>query len=107
MRPCNQCRQTVENGVFICSQCEDYNAKHNLEPPQPVKANPADDLEGGPNRIADSSVAQVVSAFYAVTGLLGALVGLVLFGTFQSFLIGGLIGLVGCVIFLRIVFAGT
>lgn len=106
MRPCKQCRQPVENAVFICPQCEEYNAKHNLEPPQPVQANPADDLEGRSGKITDGSLGQVANAFYLVTILLGALVGLALFGTIQSFIIGGLIGLVGCGIFLRMVFAG-
>ena len=106
MRPCNQCRQTVENGVFICKQCEEYNAKHNLDPPRPVQANPAEDLEAGSGNLLDRSLGQVAYAFYLVTVLLAALVGLAIFGTFQSFIIGGLIGLVGCGIFLRLVFSG-
>ena len=107
MRPCNQCRQPVENEVFVCPQCEEYNRKHNLESPKPVQANPADDLEGGGHgKISDGSLGHVANAFYLVTVLLGAFVGLAIFGTFQSFIIGGLIGLVGCGIFLRMVFAG-
>lgn len=106
MRPCNQCRQPVENGVFVCSRCEEYNAEHNLESPQPVQANLADDLEGGPNKKSDRSLGQVANAFYLVTVLFSALVGLAIFGTVQSFIIGGLIGLIGCGIFLRMVFAG-
>ena len=107
MRPCNQCRQAVENEVLICPKCEEYNRKHNLQPPRPVQANPADDLEGGgPGKISDGSLGQVASAFYLVTILLGAFVGLAIFGTFQAFFVGGLIGLLGCGIFLRMVFAG-
>ena len=105
MRPCNQCRQTVENGVFICKKCEEYNAKHNLEPPKPIQANPAEDLEGDQGTTMDNSLGQVANAFYAVTVLLGALIGLATFGTLHSFIIGGLIGLVGCGVFLRIAFS--
>ena len=106
MRPCNQCRQPVENEVLICPRCEEYNAKHNLQPPKPLKANPAEDLEGGATNSSDRSLGQVANVFYMITVLLGALIGLAVFGTFQAFIIGGLIGLVGCGVFLRMVFAG-
>lgn len=107
MRPCNQCRQPVENGVYICQQCEQYNVQNDLQPPQPIQANPADDLEAGSENSYDGTLRQVSNAFYLILGLLGALIGLAVFGSFQSFIIGGLIGLVACAVFLRVVFAGA
>ena len=107
MRPCKQCRQPVENGVYICPQCVQYNTQNDLQPPQPIRANPADDLESGTASPHDSSLGQVTKAFFLIIGLLGAMIGLAVFGSLQSFIIGGLIGLAGCAIFLRIVLVGA
>lgn len=108
MRPCNQCRKPVENRVMICEACKAYNAEHGLSPPKTIHANTEGDLE--PPAVEpeyDRSLKQVANVLYVVVMLIGALLGLALFGGFQSFLIGGILGLVLCAAFLRTVFMGA
>ena len=108
MRPCNQCRKPVENRVMICEECKSYNAEHGLSAPKTIHANTEGDLE--PPAVEpeyDRSLNQVANVLYVVMMLIGALMGLAIFGGFKSFLIGGFIGMVLCAIFFRMVFLGA
>ncbi len=107
MRPCNQCRKPVENRVMICDDCKAYNLEFGLAPKKTIQANTEGDLEPPavePNY--DRSLGQIANAFYVVLVLLGALIGVVALGGFKGFVVGGIVGFVICVLFLRMVFLG-
>jgi len=107
MRPCNQCRKPVENRVMICDQCKAYNEAHGLKPPKTIRANTEDDVEAPDvEPVYDRSLTQILSAFYLVIMLLGALIGVLIYGGVFGFIAGGVIGLIICGGFLRIVFMG-
>ena len=99
MRPCNQCRQPVENSVTICEQCKKWNASHS----QDQSEAPGDTSHESANRksdiYADYSYALMMGVFSLVITALFALIGMAIYG-FDGFVIGGSIGLVlGLVLF--------
>ena len=90
MRPCNQCRRPVENDVFICEVCREYNETHGTEPP-PQPVGMADELPDVPTE-RDFSYTAMVLFFNVLLIAIGALLGLALFGP-GGVMPGGVIGL--------------
>lgn len=98
MRPCNQCRQPVENSVAICDDCRLWNATHS-EHQSGAKSNRKDATKENANPQADYSYAILMGAFSMVITALFALIGMAIYGI-DGFVVGGSIGLiVGVIVF--------
>ena len=97
MRPCDQCRQPVENHQRICGECEQYNREHGLEPPPPISARPHD-----PNQLApvplDASVNLLTLGMGVTALILAGLIGLAL-GSLKVAIIGGGVAVLVAVFF--------
>ena len=86
MRPCNQCRQPVENAAEICQACEEYNAEHELAAKPTVSLTPVDtnDLPPVPY---DSTINVMLLSTGLCFSLMGMLIG-VLCGSLTYAFIG-------------------
>jgi hypothetical protein len=91
MRPCNLCRQPVENRRLICEECE----RRNEDAGNPYKASVGLRVDESqmPNDepVIDHSFNILMLAFDGVIAALGAMLGLATYG-WTGFLIGGAIG---------------
>jgi hypothetical protein len=90
MRPCNQCRQPIENRRLICEECE----RRNEDEGNPYKASVGirvDNQMPSDEPVIDHSFNILMLAFDGVIAALGAMLGLATFG-WTGFLIGGAIG---------------
>jgi hypothetical protein len=101
MRPCNQCRQPIENRRLICEQCE----QKNLDEGNPYRASVGlhtgeNDLPDEEEDIVDHSFNILLLTFDAIIAALGAMLGLASYG-WAGFFVGGAAGLlVGLFLFL-------
>ena len=100
MRPCNQCKQPVENEVFICEKCEAYNEQHGYETPKPLQAFTGD-LHSNANLPHDDSMDLFMWLFLGSIGLGCALFGY-LAGGFSGFFIAGITAVLISKLFIRI-----
>jgi hypothetical protein len=104
MRPCNQCRQPVENNVLICDDCKRWVEQENGDHPRldPATESQPTDVSGG-DMLVDHSYSILMVVFSCIVTALFALVGLAV-NDWTGFLIGGGIGLVsGIVIFVFLI----
>ncbi len=91
MRPCNQCRQPVENDITICDECRQWNEVHPEDDLSGLKPPLETPLESESKPIADHSYAILMGTFSLVITALFALIGLEVDGL-EGFMIGGSIG---------------
>jgi hypothetical protein len=90
MRPCNQCRQPIENKLQLCAACEEYNRQHKLQPKPSVSMTPVDTSNLKPVP-PDATINVLLWALGLCFGTLGLLVG-ILFGSVKAAFIGMAIG---------------
>jgi hypothetical protein len=90
MRPCNQCRQPIENSLQLCDECEQYNRDHGVEAKPPVSMSPFDpnDLKPVP---LDASLNVMLLMLGFCCACLGLLIGM-LFGNLTYALVGFVVG---------------
>lgn len=99
MRPCNQCRQPVENSVRICDDCRQWNQSQLEKESAQPGSNYPESSEHDPGTYSDYSYAILMGTFSLVITALFALIGLAIHG-FDGFVIGGSAGLIiGIVLF--------
>ena len=99
MRPCNQCRQPVENDVEICEQCDRWNVTHPDSTTSPSKRAPIPLQPDENDFYADHSYGILMGIFCAIVAALFALVGLTVNGL-GGFAIGCTAGIIlGAVLF--------
>ena len=100
MRPCNQCRQPVENNVFVCDDCQRWNEQQTENDSESAKPDdpPQADLSGG-DLFVDHSYSILLGIFSCIISALFALVGLEI-SSWTGFFLGAGIGLLsGLVMF--------
>ena len=93
MRPCNQCRQPVENNVTICDECKQWNSSHAQDDSSGSESNLQASSVNNKNAHADYSYAILMGIFSLVITALFALIGFAV-GEFYGFFVGALIGIV-------------
>ncbi len=96
MRPCNQCRQPVENSVLICEECARFNAEQGIPAESNEPFAPQDE-----ELAMDHSYSILMGAFSCIITALCALVGLAIYN-WSGLLVGGAIGLLTGVIMFMI-----
>ena len=74
MRPCNQCRQPIENAALLCEACEQYNAEHEIEAKPTVGLTPVDTNDLAPVPY-DSTVNVMLLSTGLCFGTIGLLIG--------------------------------
>ena len=100
MRPCNQCRQPVENDVLICEQCKRWiETEGGDNPGFDGKSELSSADPSGGDLLVDHSHSILMGLFSCIMTALLALTGLAVHD-WIGFLIGGGIGVVaGILIF--------
>ena len=98
MRPCNRCRQPVENNVLICEPCKRWIEQENESSGESEgqAESPLVDVSGGDLSI-DHSYSILMGLFIVIMTALLALVGLAVHD-WIGFLIGGGVGVVSGVL---------
>lgn len=92
MRPCNQCRQPIENKDLICARCEALNLERGVKPKPHVGIN-CENESHSPNP-RDYSLNTLAILMGATAMLMCALGGLAL-ADLRGFVTGGAVGLLG------------
>lgn len=90
MRPCNQCRQPIENNLQLCEACQDYNKERGIKAKPSVSIKPFDPSTQKPVPF-DQTINTIMISFMVCSVVFFGLLGWQLYGV-RGFVAGVALG---------------